>query len=320
MDHRSGQPDAALRSELRHDLPAGNRRVAAAPISWGACEVPGWGQMPDPEAVLDAMQQIGLQGTELGPPGFLPDAADELAGQLRRHRLQLVGSFQPLVLHDADAEAARLLATRTLRLLAEAGGQVLVVAAVADLAWSTPHELSGAEWRRLAEHAAEIQALAAEHGITFALHPHAGTLIETDAQVRRALEETDVGWCLDTGHLVIGGTDPAWFAREHAARVTHVHLKDVDGALAAQLRAGELSLLQATQRGLFLPLGRGVANVAAVLQALAEHGYDGWFVLEQDRAITADEPGGGQSQAMLDTRESIAFFNTAQRMEEEIKR
>jgi sugar phosphate isomerase/epimerase len=49
---------------------------------------------------------------------------------------------------------------------------------------------------------------------------------------------------------------------------------------------------------------------------LDEHGYDGWLVLEQDRAITADEPGGGQARAMLDTQQSIAFLNTAQKAEE----
>ena len=48
----------------------------------------------------------------------------------------------------------------------------------------------------------------------------------------------EVGWCLDTGHLLIGGTDPVQFAREHGDRVKHVHLKDVDGDLAADVRAG----------------------------------------------------------------------------------
>ncbi|HET8980334.1 MAG TPA: TIM barrel protein [Solirubrobacteraceae bacterium] len=316
MDHPSGQPDGATRVRAPEEPRVRARHVAGAPISWGACEVPGWGEMPDPQTVLAEMEQLGLQGTELGPPGFLPHDADELAATLSAHHLQFVGSFAPLVLHERDARVARQMASETLALLARAGGQMLVVAVVADLDWSAPGELSDEEWRHLAEHAAEIEALAAEQGITFALHPHVGTLIETEAQVQRALAETTVGWCLDTGHLVIGGTDPAQFARAHADRVTHVHLKDVDGDLAAELRAGRLSLLQATQRGLFLPLGRGVARVAATLEALDGHGYDGWFVLEQDRAITADEPGGDQAQAMLDTTESIAFLNAAQKAEE----
>jgi inosose dehydratase len=305
--------------DAREPAPAGRlpdaRRIAGAPISWGACEVPGWGEMPDPETVLAEMAQLGLRGTELGPPGFLPHDPGALATRLRRHGLQFVGAFVPLVLHEPDADDARHTATETLTLLSQAGGQVLVVAVVQDLAWSRPRDLDDSEWRRLAAHAGEIESLAAEHGVTFALHPHVGTLIETAAQVERGLAETDVGWCLDTGHLVIGGTDPAQFARDHGGRVTHVHLKDVDGDLAAQLRAGRLSLLQATQRGLFRPLGRGVAEVAATLEALDAHGYDGWLVLEQDTAITADEPAVN-SAAMLDAQESIAFLNTARSTEE----
>jgi inosose dehydratase len=303
---------AAVTATAHHP---GARRIAGAPISWGACEVPGWGEMPDPETVLDEMARLGLRGTELGPPGFLPHDPGALASRLRHHGLEFVGSFVPLVLHERDADSARRMARDTLALLSQAGGQVLVVAVVQDLQWSPPRDLDDAAWRRLAAHAAEIESLATERGITFALHPHVGTLIETAAQVERGLAETTVGWCLDTGHLVIGGTDPAQFARKHGDRVTHVHLKDVDGDIAAEVRAGRLSLLQATQRGLFRPLGRGVAEVAATLAALDEHGYDGWLVLEQDTAITANEPAVTNAP-MLDMQESIAFLNTAQRTEE----
>jgi inosose dehydratase len=257
------------------------------------------------------MVQLGLHGTELGPPGFLPAEPGALSARLRRHGLRFVGAFTPLALHDPDVQATARHARQAIDLLARAGGQVLVVAAVEDLAWSTPEPLDDAGWRRLAAHAAEIQALAAERGITFALHPHVGTMIETADQVSRALAETEVGWCLDTGHLLIGGTDPAAFACEHGHRITHVHLKDVDDAMATELRAGRLTLLQATQRGLFVALGRGGAHVASVLRALDDHGYNGWLVLEQDTAITADEPAV-QSGALRDAAESIAFINSAQ--------
>jgi inosose dehydratase len=90
------------------------------------------------------------------------------------------------------------------------------------------------------------------------------------------------------------------------------------GALAqraAALMAGRVSLVQATQAGLFVPLGRGAAPVAQTLQALNEHGYDGWLVLEQDTAITADEPAV-TSASMLAARQSMAFLNTAHTTEE----
>src|SRR5262249_30338265 len=243
-------------------------RLAGAPISWGACEVPGWGIMPAPEAVLSEMAQLGLRGTELGPPGFLPEDPVTLAGLLERHGLALVGGFVPLVLHEPGLESALAETHRSARLIRGAGGEMLVLAAVQDAGWSAPQPLDDEGWKRLGAHLNEIESVAARYGLAVCLHPHVGTLIETDQQVRRALEVVEVGWCLDTGHLLIGGTDPVQFAREHGDRVVHVHLKDVDAALAAEVRAGRRSLLDATRGGLFKALGRGDAPIAEVMDAL----------------------------------------------------
>jgi inosose dehydratase len=304
------------------DLPMPSRhavveRLAGAPISWGACEVPGWGPMPAADAVLSEMAQLGLRGTELGAPGFLPSDPSMLARTLGRHGLELVGAFLPLVLHEPSLGDAARLAGDTARRLADAGGQVLVMAVVQDLGWSTPRELDDEGWRRLAAHADEIAALAAEHGVTAALHPHAGTLIETSEQIERALSLTELGWCLDTGHLLIGDCDPTAFARDHGDRVVHVHLKDVDATVAAQLRGGTLSLLEATRQGMFRPLGQGDVGIAAVLEALEAHEYDGWLVLEQDTASTADESAVA-SAPMFDAQQSIAFLHNPARMTEEV--
>ncbi|HJS93942.1 MAG TPA: TIM barrel protein [Solirubrobacteraceae bacterium] len=295
-------------------------RLAAGPISWGACEVPGWGLMPEPDDVLSEMAQLGLRGTELGPPGFLPDEPAALTSTLERHGLELVGGFVPLVLHEPELEQALEETRRAARLMSGAGGRMLVLAAVQDADWGRPETLGDHEWARLAAHLNAIEALARdEYGMAVALHPHAGTLIETAAQVERALNVVEVGWCLDTGHLLIGGTDPVEFARKHGERVNHVHLKDVDGGLAAEVRGGRRSLLSATKDGLFTALGRGDARIAEVLEGLQGHGYDGWLVLEQDTAITGDEPtvAGGP---MRDARESIAFLHQSARTTEEINR
>jgi inosose dehydratase len=244
--------------------------------------------MADAEQVLAEMAELGLHGTELGAIGFLPQDPSHLRKLLERHSLQLVGGFVPLVLHEPRADNAMELARQAAALFAAAGGTILVLALVNDMNWSAPATLDDDGWRRLAEHVDELQALAAEHGVTVALHPHAGTLIESAEQVQRALSELDVGWCLDTGHLLIGGVDPAEFARAHGDRVVHVHLKDVDGALAARTRSGAHSLLEATKRNLFLPLGQGDARIGDVLRALDAYHYDGWLVFEQDTALAAE--------------------------------
>src|SRR3954454_24077333 len=84
-------------------------RLAGAPISWGVCEVPGWGLQLPPERVFAEMVELGLKATELGPLGWLaPDG--KLARQmLDRFGLQLVGGFVPVVVHETalDREFAR---------------------------------------------------------------------------------------------------------------------------------------------------------------------------------------------------------------------
>ena len=47
-------------------------RVAGAPISWGVCEVPGWGLELPVARVLSEMSEVGLTATELGSEGYLP--------------------------------------------------------------------------------------------------------------------------------------------------------------------------------------------------------------------------------------------------------
>jgi inosose dehydratase len=280
-------------------------RLAAAPISWGVCEVPGWGHQLAPERVFGEIASLGLRATELGPIGYVPFEPAAIRDALDRHGLRLVGGFVPLVLHEHALDTAE--AERVAAVLAAAGAEIFNAAVVADANWSVPHALDDEAWRRVARHLAEVERRVEQHGLTLALHPHAGTQIETAADVERALAITEAGWCLDTGHLLIGGVDPADFARRHGERVVHVHLKDVDDAVADRLRRGELSLVQAVQAGLFRPLGAGDVRVDAVLDGL--DGYEGWLVLEQDTALTGEEPPVG-SGPVTDVRRSIEYLQS----------
>lgn len=286
-------------------------RLAGAPISWGVCEVPGWGRMLPVDRVLAEMASLGLSATELGAPGFLPDDAALLRAKLDQFGLGLVGGFVPLVLHDrAQAEATLDQARATAALFEQAGGGVFVTAAVVDQAWAPRVPLDGAQWRHIGHMLARLDDLVGDRGLVHVLHAHLGTLVETADDVERVTEQYEVRWCLDTGHLAIGGVDPVTFAHLAGDRVGHVHLKDVDFSIGDRVNSGEMSLLHGVQRGLFRPLGQGDLAIAEVVAALEASGYDGRYVLEQDTAITGDEPPEGTGP-IDDVRQSVDHLRTA---------
>ncbi len=101
-------------------------RVQSAPISWGICEVPGWGAMLPTPRVLAEMSAMGMTATELGAPGFLPTDPDEVKAELAEYGMTLMGGFTPVVLHDpAQRQATIDSATATAEALpARRGDQV----------------------------------------------------------------------------------------------------------------------------------------------------------------------------------------------------
>lgn len=269
-------------------------RVASAPISWGICEVPGWGAMLPTPRVLQEMSGLGLPATELGAPGFLPTAPEDVRAELAKYDMTLIGGFTPVVLHDpAMREWTITEARRVADLFQRAGATEFISAIVYDPDWSIPRPLDAAERRHMMEMFAIIDDICGEYGLEQVLHSHVQTVVETKDDIDMVLDGCDVRFCLDTGHMAIGGQDPVEFAKAAYDRVGHVHLKDVDLSLVPEVLAREKTLMAATQEGLFTPLGQGDVDIAGVVEVLESHGYDGWYVIEQDTAITDGLPPEG---------------------------
>ena len=277
-------------------------RIAAAPISWGVCEVPGWGHQLTPDRVLREMRELGLDATEFGPQGWLPPAPAERAATIARYDLAAVGAFVPVVLHDPDHDPVPEV-DRELDAFEAAGGDVLVIAAATGAdGYDARPELDDAGWATLLANLDRLVDLAESRGVRATLHPHVGTMVEQRAEVLRVLDGSRVSLCLDTGHLLIGGTDPVALTREFADRINHVHLKDVRADLAGQVQRGEVGYTDAVRAGIYVPLGAGDVDVAAIVAALGEVGFDGWYVLEQDVILPAEPSDEGP---VADVRTSL---------------
>ncbi len=284
-------------------------RIAGAPISWGVCEAPDWGHEMAADRVLSEMRDLGLVATELGPTGYLGDDPAQVRGLLDQYGLHLVGGFLPVPMHvDPALDLGE--AEGAIRTLAAAGSDVVVLAARSgDGSYDRKVSLDDDEWRILLGNLKRLQDVIAGFGLTPTLHPHVGTAVEGRAAVQRLLESSDIALCLDTGHLVIGGTDPLELVRSAAGRVAHVHLKDVRLAVAETVSAGDTSYIGAVRKGLYAPLGDGDLDIGGMVDALEAAGYAGRYVLEQDAALH-DEPRLGDGP-VSDVRRSIEFLTAA---------
>lgn len=269
--------------------------LATGPVSWGvdfadAPDNPPWSE------VLDGIAAAGFTGLELGPLGYLPTDAVALRAELERRELRAVGTFVFDALHDpARLPAIAAVARRAVALVAAVGGRHLIgidlvsperdrTAGRRDAAPALSREGRATVRRAIAT----LDRIASAGGLTFALHPHAGSYVEFADEIAWASEHAAL--CLDTGHLAYAGLDPVATLERYAERVALLHLKDVSPRVHEWAIAGRSSFWQAVAAGVFCPLGQGSVDVAGVMRAAQRIKQLDWATIEQDRRAGAGDP------------------------------
>jgi inosose dehydratase len=285
--------------------------VGTVPILWNNVDVPDLVPRVGADVVLDEIARLEFAGTQTGL-GFPEGAA--LATELARRGLRLAEVYAALPCStDGPLSNAGDIARERLDALHAAGGDVLVVAldlsaerqrcAGQAVSGDVPR-LSKQGWNALSILLDGIAADAARLGRRTAFHPHAGTYVETPQEVERLVATTnpsEVGLCLDVGHFIVGGGDPVDAIGRYGSRIAHVHLKDVAEGPLADLRAGRLAgFLEAIRSRVFTELGAGVLDLDGVLRALAEQGFTGWLMVEQDTTWRPPSESAAISRRVLD--------------------
>jgi inosose dehydratase len=128
----------------------------------------------------------------------------------------------------------------------------------------------------------KVAEIAAARGLKAHYHPHLSTIVETPDEVRKIFSRTAIGFCPDTAHLAAAGGDVAAMVREHASRISYVHLKGWQREPFA-----------------FVPVGRGDCDNGAVIRVLKDIGYVGWLCNELDAWPDA-AAGAGESRAFVE--------------------
>jgi inosose dehydratase len=283
--------------------------IGCVPIIWNNADLRDLAPQVPAATVLDETARLGFAGTQHGIG--LPEG-DELRRDLAERGLRFAELYSALPAGPMGlAEGAGDIACRDLARLTAAGGEVLVVAIDGGGerdGWSGRVSEGAPRWPAAAFDAlggllADL-ASAAPDGVKVAFHPHTATWVEAPDEVDMLadrLRGTGAGICLDVGHYLVGGGDPARAVRELASLVTHVHLKDVDPAVLARLRAGEMDGFgTAVRERIFTELGNGALDLWLVLRELEAIDYSGWLMVEQDSSWLAPSEAALVGKRVLD--------------------
>ena len=280
-------------------------RVANAPVSFGVFELTvGKPSLPEPDDLLDAVAGAGYEGIDLGPPGYLGDH-DELRARLESRGLGLAGGWVQMRfseregleedLQNLDHALDLFSAVAETRVeppnptLADAGSRAR--AANPGRGKDLPEiGLDHAGWTRFGDGVKRAAERCRDRGLEPTFHHHASTHVEAPHEIERLLELTDIGLCLDTGHLLLGGGEPEQALRDWGARINHLHLKDVRLAILRKVIADRAGMEAVWSWGTFCELGTGDVDVEGFLSMVKTVGFSGWLVVEQDRIPGPEEP------------------------------
>lgn len=265
-------------------------RLGIAPIAWSNDDLPELGGDTPLEECLSQSRLAGFSGTETG--GKFPRTAGELGPLLAAHGLALVSGWHSGRLAAGTVEDEKRRIADQLALFGSLQASVIVYAETAgtvqnkrDAPLATRPRLADSDLPAYGERLTGLAEFCAGQGVPLAFHHHMGTVIETEAEIGRLMGCTGsaVGLLLDTGHAAFAGADPIEIVKRHAARINHVHCKDVRAQVLSRLDGERHSFLDAVLAGVFTVPGDGMLDFAALAGALANTGYEGWFVVEAEQ-------------------------------------
>jgi inosose dehydratase len=275
-----------------------NVRIGVNPLSWMNDDLPSLGGETPLETALAEGKEIGYAGFELG--NKFPQDGPALKAKLAEFGLACVsGWYSGHLAHDTVEQEVERCVAHMDRLRFN-GVKAVVYGEVAGSIQGDmnrplrerPRFADGAAWQAYAK---KLDAFGAHlkriYGITLAYHHHMGAYVESPDDIDTLMRLTDpasVGLLFDTGHAYYGGAaNPAALLKKHAARVVHVHCKDVRPGLIDKARNDGWSFLRGVLAGTFTVPGDGVIDYNTVLAVLHEAGYQGWLVVEaeQDPAV-----------------------------------
>ena len=270
-------------------------KLGIAPIAWTNDDMPDLGAENTFEQCISEMALAGFTGCEVG--NKYPKDTAVLKKALELRGMQICNAWFSSFLLTKPYEEVEAEFIKHISFLKEMGAKVVGISEQSYSIQGTDkpvfeakYVMNDDEWKLFCDGLNKLGKVAKGMGIALTLHHHMGTVVQTEAEIDRMMENTDpelFGLLFDSGHLAYCGEDYMSVLKKYAKRIKHVHLKDIRPDKVKKVKDEHLSFLQGVRLGTFTVPGDGAVDFAPIFDVLAETGYEGYVLVEaeQDPAI-----------------------------------
>ena len=265
-------------------------KLGIAPIAWSNDDMPELGGETTLEQCLSEASRAGFTGIESG--GKFPKNSKELIPKLKKENLQLCSGWYGASLLKNSPKEEYVLMREQMNLFKDCKSPCMVFAEITNSIQGDPKtplskkpKMSKDEWKLLIARINEISKMMINEGMPLAYHHHMGTVIETESETRRLIENTkdDVKLLIDTGHMLFAGGDSIKLTEDFIDRIVHVHCKDIRKNVLEKSLKNDSTFRQAFLDGAFTVPGDGCIDYKPFLTVLKKKNYQGWLVVEAEQ-------------------------------------
>ena len=265
-------------------------KLGIAPIAWSNDDMPELGGDTSLEQCLSEASQAGFIGIESG--GKFPKKSSELIPKLNKFNLQLCSGWYGANLRKNSVEDEKKSIKEQLELFKDCNSPCIVFAEVSGSIQGDPNkklstrpQMQNDEWKKFCDKISEMAKYLEDQGMPLAYHHHMGTVIETQEDTERLLDNTNdsVKLALDTGHMLFANGDSKNILENYNQRLQHVHCKDIRKSVLEKSLKEDLSFRGAFLEGAFTVPGDGCIDYKPLFDVLKKNNYSGWLVVEAEQ-------------------------------------
>jgi inosose dehydratase len=141
------------------------------------------------------------------------------------------------------------------------------------------------EWDDYCNKISEISKRLSDIGLPMSYHEHMGTIIQSEQDVYRLLDNTDdkTSLLFDTGHILFAEGDYESILKKYVSRVNHVHCKDIRKEILNRSLSNDSSFRDSFLEGVFTVPGDGCINYKPLFETLHDNKYSKWLIVEAEQ-------------------------------------